>query len=74
VLVTGAISPLELHVNQRRRATTIHSLHAKAAGPKEFFVIDGATHLDLYDGEGVDLAMNKLSPFFKKEPLKDIPY
>lgn len=44
----------------------MHSPHAKAAGPKEFFVIDGATHLDLYDGEGVDLAMNKLSPFFKK--------
>jgi hypothetical protein len=54
VLVTDAISPLELHVNQRRRAITIHSLHAKASGPKEFFVIDGATHLDLYDGEGVE--------------------
>ena len=39
-------------------------LHAKAAGPKELFVIDGATHMDLYDGEGVGLAMNKLSPFF----------
>ncbi|MBD2065969.1 alpha/beta hydrolase [Leptolyngbya sp. FACHB-671] len=41
-------------------------LHAKAAGPKELFIIDGATHMDLYDGNGVDLAMNKLSPFFKQ--------
>ena len=39
-------------------------LHAKAAGPKELFIIDGATHMDLYDGEGADLAANKLSPFF----------
>lgn len=41
-------------------------LHAKAAGPKELSIIDGATHMDLYDGNGVDLAMNKLSPFFKQ--------
>lgn len=41
-------------------------LHVRAAGPKELFVIDGATHMDLYDGNGVNLAMNKLSPFFKK--------
>jgi fermentation-respiration switch protein FrsA (DUF1100 family) len=41
-------------------------LHAKAAGPKELAIIDGATHMDLYDGKGVDAAMNKLSPFFKK--------
>ena len=40
-------------------------LHAKAAGPKELFIIEGATHMDLYDGEGVGLAMNKLAPFFK---------
>jgi hypothetical protein len=40
-------------------------LYAKAAGPKELFVIDGATHMDLYDGEGVGVAMDKLSPFFK---------
>jgi hypothetical protein len=33
---------------------------------RKLFVIDGATHMDLYDGEGVDLAMNKLSPFSKK--------
>jgi uncharacterized protein len=41
-------------------------LHAKAAGPKELAIIDGATHMDLYDGEGVGLAMDKLSPFFKR--------
>ena len=40
-------------------------LHARAAGPKELFVIKGATHMDLYDGDGVGLAMNKLAPFFK---------
>jgi uncharacterized protein len=39
-------------------------LHAKAAGPKELFIVDGATHMDLYDGKGVDIAMSKLAPFF----------
>jgi fermentation-respiration switch protein FrsA (DUF1100 family) len=43
-----------------------HELHAKAAGPKELVIIDGATHMDLYDGEAVALAMAKLSPFFKR--------
>lgn len=40
-------------------------LHAKAAGPKELEVIPGATHMDLYDGQGADLAVSKLVPFFK---------
>jgi fermentation-respiration switch protein FrsA (DUF1100 family) len=40
-------------------------LHTKAAGAKELFIVDGATHMDLYDGKGVEIAMNKLSPFFK---------
>ena len=40
-------------------------LYAKAPGPKELFLIDGATHMDLYDGKGADLAMAKLTPFFK---------
>jgi hypothetical protein len=40
-------------------------LYAKAAGPKELFIIDGATHMDLYHGAGAGLAMDKLSPFFK---------
>jgi fermentation-respiration switch protein FrsA (DUF1100 family) len=41
-------------------------LYAKTAGPKELFIIDGATHMDLYDGKGADVAANKLAPFFKK--------
>ena len=42
-------------------------LHANAAArQKELFVIDGATHMDLYDGKGVNTAMGKLSPFFKQ--------
>lgn len=41
-------------------------LYAKAAGPKELFIVEGATHMDLYDGEGVGRAMSKLSPFFKR--------
>ena len=42
-----------------------HELHAKAPGPKELFIVNGATHMDLYDGDGVGRAMSKLSPFFK---------
>jgi fermentation-respiration switch protein FrsA (DUF1100 family) len=41
-------------------------LNAKAAGPKELFIVDGATHMDLYDGKGVDVAMTQLSPFFTR--------
>lgn len=42
-------------------------LHAKAASSqKELFIVDGATHMDLYDGKGVDTAMTKLSPFFTR--------
>ena len=41
-------------------------LNAKAAGPKEFVVIDGATHMDLYDGPGAETAAKKLAPFFKR--------
>ena len=41
-------------------------LHARAAGPKQLFVVDGATHMDLYDGPGVAVAMNKLAPFFQR--------
>lgn len=39
-------------------------LHEKARGPKELVIVKGATHMDLYDGEGVNTAMKKLSPFF----------
>jgi uncharacterized protein len=31
-------------------------LHSYAAGPKELVLIDGATHMDLYDGKGRDAA------------------
>ncbi|MES2459192.1 MAG: alpha/beta hydrolase [Armatimonadota bacterium] len=42
-------------------------LHAKAAsGSKKLVIIDGATHMDLYDGPGAELAVDKLAPFFKK--------
>jgi hypothetical protein len=30
-------------------------------------LIEEATHMDLYDGEGARKAMTKLSPFFKRE-------
>ena len=40
-------------------------LYAKAPGPKELFTIEGAAHMDLYDGPGVGTAVRKLSPFFK---------
>lgn len=39
-------------------------LHAVAAGPKNLFIVKGATHMDLYDGKGVETAMTQLTPFF----------
>ena len=41
-------------------------LHAKAPGPKELAIIEGATHMDLYDGKGADTAAAKLAPFFTR--------
>jgi fermentation-respiration switch protein FrsA (DUF1100 family) len=41
-------------------------LHAKAAGPKELFIVNGATHMDLYDGERVAEVVGQLAPFFKR--------
>ena len=41
-------------------------LHARAAGPKELVIIDGATHMDLYDGDGADLSMQRVAPFFER--------
>ncbi len=38
-------------------------LYAKAPGPKQLVVIDGATHMDLYDYR-VDEVLGHLSPFF----------
>ncbi|MFS1286918.1 alpha/beta hydrolase [Pseudomonas piscis] len=40
-------------------------LHAKALGQKELVVLDGLAHMDLYDGPGVDSAMQHLTPFFQ---------
>jgi uncharacterized protein len=40
-------------------------LYAKAPGPKELFLIKGAAHMDLYDGNGAVAAVNKMAPFFK---------
>lgn len=42
-------------------------LQAKAAGPKELVLIEGATHMDLYDGAGAITAVNTLAPFFKAQ-------
>src|SRR3954469_8842385 len=41
-------------------------LHAKAPGPKELIIVNGATHMDLYDGPGADNAASKLAPFFNR--------
>ncbi|WP_334188930.1 alpha/beta hydrolase [Noviherbaspirillum sp.] len=46
-----------------------HSQEAyqKAKGEKELFIVDGATHMTLYDGEKhVGQALGKLTPFFKR--------
>jgi hypothetical protein len=41
-------------------------LNARAASTqKELFIVPGATHMDLYDGEGATVAATKLAPFFK---------
>lgn len=37
------------------------------AGPKELILIEGATHMDLYDGPGQSAALTKLVPFFKSK-------
>lgn len=41
-------------------------LYAKAPGPKRLVLIDGATHMDLYDGPRVDEVVGELSPFFDR--------
>ena len=40
------------------------NLDEKAAGPHEFVVLDGETHVSLYDGAGQDKALEKVIPFF----------
>ena len=40
-------------------------LYSRAASmQKQLAIIPGATHMDLYDGPGVDQAMQRLTPFF----------
>ncbi len=39
------------------------ALHAKAAGAKELVIVQGATHMNLYDKD-VGSAMTRLAPFF----------
>lgn len=42
-------------------------LHNTAASvQKTLHIIPGATHMDLYDGQGATVAASKLAPFFKK--------
>ncbi|MBQ7630922.1 MAG: alpha/beta hydrolase [Selenomonadaceae bacterium] len=42
-------------------------IYKKAAEPKEFFVVPGATHVDLYDvPQYVNVALKKLDEFFTK--------
>lgn len=41
-------------------------LHAKAPGPKELAIVEGATHMDLYDRDAPKVAANHLTPFFKR--------
>jgi fermentation-respiration switch protein FrsA (DUF1100 family) len=42
-------------------------LHAKAAAQqKELFIIDGATHMDLYAGAHVNQVVAKLTPFYER--------
>ncbi len=48
-------------------------LYAKAPGPKELFLIEGASHMDLYDGDGAVTAVNRLAPFFARNLAADTP-
>jgi fermentation-respiration switch protein FrsA (DUF1100 family) len=44
-----------------------HLNHSAASTQKELFIIPGATHMDLYDGEGATKAAQKLAPFFRSQ-------
>jgi fermentation-respiration switch protein FrsA (DUF1100 family) len=47
-----------------------HSQHLNnraASKQKELFIIPGATHMDLYDGQGATKAAQKLAPFFRSQ-------
>jgi fermentation-respiration switch protein FrsA (DUF1100 family) len=60
------IQPL-LVIAGEEAGSLLHSeeLYAKARGPKELFLIKGAAHMDLYDGNGAVAAVNRMVPFFK---------
>lgn len=64
------ISPRPLLVIAGSRADTLfwsQDVHKKAKDPKELFVIDGATHIDLYDRpQFVTPAVAKLTAFFSQ--------
>lgn len=49
------------------------ALFAKAPGRKDLALIPGATHMDLYDGPGVGLAIAKLAPFFTRILVGGMP-
>lgn len=38
---------------------------SKALGEKELFIVEGAAHMDLYDGKGFEVVLDKILPFFK---------
>jgi fermentation-respiration switch protein FrsA (DUF1100 family) len=64
------ISPRPLLVIAGSKADTLfwsQEVHKKAKEPKELFVIDGATHIDLYDRPHfVTPAVAKLTAFFSQ--------
>ena len=64
-LVESYLTPPVMIVAGSEAGSLWHSrtLHAKATGPKELFIVEGATHMDLYDKD-VGVAMTKLAPFF----------
>jgi hypothetical protein len=56
LLIAGSIADTKIFSDQA---------YALSNGPKELFVIDGATHISLYDiPEYVDQAVAKLASFF----------
>lgn len=56
LLIAGGAADTKIYSDQA---------YALSNGPKELFVIDGATHIALYDRpEYVDQALAKLAPFF----------
>ena len=64
------ISPRPLLVIAGSKADTLfwsQEVHKKAKAPKELFVVDGATHIDLYDRpQFVTPAVAKLTAFFSQ--------